>query len=582
MRKNDFIIVGILVVLMFTWGHIFPSAKPAAKPAVEENAGQVAPPPSTDEKASEPVLTAAVEAEENAPEAARVQETLVTRAPEQLKTLSNESIELTVSSHGGAVVSAVLKDYPEANEPDSPPLTLDFSSAPALRYDGLARVDGTFAEIDGGLLYTAPLGDGRILKRTFQLEGEYLLTVEDEFINSSDTPWALPALCLPTGPMANPAGVSGMRGVSTLGIDTFASTGGVTHWGKKFRRMNKGADAFTSTPEMLADIYPNAPKTADWIAAKNKFFVQILTPKDSGSVSGFDFSVRRDGEGKKMTAAEVTGALQFDSELIGANESLNRTVHTYIGPKDFSSLKDLGMEQSAVMEFKSTGFWKFMNPIMYPIKLGLLWGLTHFALFGSYGFAILILTVIVRVIFWPLTHKSTESMQRMQEAQPQLKAIQAKYKDNPQVMQQKTMAFYKENKINPMGGCLPMFIQIPVFIALFRVLRSAIELRFSKFLWIHDLSEPENLFAGMIPVVGSLNILPLLMAATMAWQQKLTTGSSPAATPEQQQQKKMMAVMMPIMMLFFFYSMPSGLVLYWTTSQVIMIVQLMTKKKKTA
>ena len=148
------------------------------------------------------------------------------------------------------------------------------------------------------------------------------------------------------------------------------------------------------------------------------------------------------------------------------------------------------------------------------------------------------------------------------------------------------MALYKENKVNPMGGCLPMFIQIPVFIALFRVLRSAIELRFSKFLWIRDLSEPENLFAGKftIPIIGwnSINILPILMAITMMWQQKLTTGANAAATPEQQQQQKMMAVMMPVMMLFFFYSMPSGLVLYWTTSQVVMIAQLMIKKKKAA
>jgi len=138
------------------------------------------------------------------------------------------------------------------------------------------------------------------------------------------------------------------------------------------------------------------------------------------------------------------------------------------------------------------------------------------------------------------------------------------------------MALYKEHKVNPMGGCLPMFIQIPVFIALFSVLRSAIELRFSKFLWISDLSEPENLFAGMVPIVGSLNILPILMAATMMWQQRLTPTAGDA------QQQKMMAVMMPVMMLFFFYGMPSGLVLYWTTSQVLMIAQMLIRKKKEA
>jgi YidC/Oxa1 family membrane protein insertase len=274
---------------------------------------------------------------------------------------------------------------------------------------------------------------------------------------------------------------------------------------------------------------------------------------------------------------EVSSALQFDPEIIAANDTFSRTVRTYIGPKDFSFLKTQGMDQVEVMEFKSTGLWSFMNPVMFPIKKALLWGLTAlYAVVRNYGVAIMLLTIIVRVIFWPITHKGTESMRRMQALQPQLKEIREKYKDNPQRMQQETMAFYKENKVNPMGGCLPMFIQIPVFIALYTVLRSAIELRFSKFLWISDLSEPENLFAGMVPIVGSLNILPLLMAGTMMLQQKFT----PTAGDPQQQ--KMMAVMMPIMMLFFFYSMPSGLVLYWTTSNLLMIVQMLIKKKKQA
>jgi YidC/Oxa1 family membrane protein insertase len=117
-----------------------------------------------------------------------------------------------------------------------------------------------------------------------------------------------------------------------------------------------------------------------------------------------------------------------------------------------------------------------------------------------------------------------------------------------------------------------MFVQIPVFIALFTVLRNAIELRYAGFLWIADLSAPENLFMGKVPFVNSLNILPLVMSASMVWQQKMTSPAT-AATPEQQQQQKMMMIMMPLMMLFFFYSMPSGLVLYWTTSNLLMIAQ---------
>ena len=570
MKKNDFIIVAILVVMMFGWMKYYPAIEKKYFPRPEQPVEQAA--PGAEEKAVveeqpveqtvEPVVTEVVEA------APAVEAIDIPQVPEELLTLSNEQIELTVSSHGGAVVSAVLKNYPELNEEDSGPVVLDFEAAPALRYDGLPLLGGTLEQVGDTLVCTAPLGSGQTFKRTLKLEGEYLLTVEDEFVNSANVPWALPALRLPTGPMANPEGTSSMKGMTTLGVDSFAPVDGVNHWGKKFRKMAKGLQQFTSTPELIA------PRPTDWIAAKNKFFVQILTP--AGGAEAFDLSVRREGEGKRLTAAEVSAALQFDGELIAANETFTRSTRAYIGPKDFSFLKTQGMEQTEVMEFKSTGFWKFMNPIMYPIKRALLWGLIHFAPFGNYGIAILLLTVIIRVLFWPLTHKGTESMKRMQALQPQMQALKEKYKDNPQRMQQETMALYKEHKVNPMGGCLPMFIQIPVFIALFSVLRSAIELRFSKFLWISDLSEPENLFAGMVPIVGSLNILPILMAATMMWQQRLTPTAGDA------QQQKMMAVMMPVMMLFFFYGMPSGLVLYWTTSQVLMIAQMLIRKKKEA
>lgn len=570
MKKNDFIIVAILVVMMFGWMKYYPALERKyfprpEQPAVEatsmspENEGK----PSPATEAADPVqekIEAAV--------APAVSEAVQPSEPEQFWTLENDHIELSVSSYGGAVVSAVLKNYPELNEEDSGPVVLNFETAPALRYDGLPLAAGTFEQIGEDLIYMAPLGDGQVFTRTLKLEGEYLLTVEDAFVNRSDIPWVLPELRLPTGPMSNPEGTTAMKGLSTLGVDSFSPVDGVSHWGKKLRKLAPDLLQFTSTPELIA------PQPVDWVAAKNKFFVQILTPE--GGANAFDLSVLREGEGKKKVAAEVSAALQFDEELIAANETFTRATRAYIGPKDFGFLKTQGMEQTEVMEFKSIGFWKFMNPIMYPIKRALLWGLIHFAPFGNYGIAILLLTIIIRVLFWPLTHKGTESMKRMQALQPQMKAIKEKYKDNPQRQQQETMALYKEHKVNPMGGCLPMFIQIPVFIALFSVLRSAIELRFSKFLWISDLSEPENLFAGMIPVIGSLNILPLLMSATMMWQQKLTPTAGDA------QQQKMMAVMMPVMMLFFFYSMPSGLVLYWTTSQVLMIAQMLIRKKKEA
>ncbi|MCB1102394.1 MAG: membrane protein insertase YidC, partial [Kiritimatiellae bacterium] len=187
------------------------------------------------------------------------------------------------------------------------------------------------------------------------------------------------------------------------------------------------------------------------------------------------------------------------------------------------------------------------------------------------GFSIMLLTFMNKVIFWPITHKSTESMRKMSELQPLMTKIREKYKDNPQRQSQEMMALYKEHKVNPVGGCIPMLIQIPVFFALFVVLRIAIELRFAEFLWIKDLSSPERLieFGFALPIVGwdALNILPILMTLAMYWQQKLMpAGGDP-------QQQKIMRIMMPGMMFFMLYNFASGLALYWTTQNILVIIQ---------
>jgi YidC/Oxa1 family membrane protein insertase len=164
----------------------------------------------------------------------------------------------------------------------------------------------------------------------------------------------------------------------------------------------------------------------------------------------------------------------------------------------------------------------------------------------------------------------------MQAIQPKVTALREKYKKDPQRMNREVMALYKENKVNPMAGCLPMLVQIPVFIGLFTVLRSAVELRFANFLWISDLSEPEGLLRGVLPFPESgLNVLPVYMTVTMVLQQQLTpTAGDP-------QQKKMM-MFMPVIMLLLFYGMPSALVLYWSTSQTLAIVQLLLQRRQSA
>jgi YidC/Oxa1 family membrane protein insertase len=164
-------------------------------------------------------------------------------------------------------------------------------------------------------------------------------------------------------------------------------------------------------------------------------------------------------------------------------------------------------------------------------------------------------------------------MKAMQKFQPLISKLREKYKDDPQRLNAETMKLYKEHKINPFAGCLPMVVQIPVFFALFTMLRSAVELRGASFLWIKDLSQPDTIWshtlAFALPIVGDtlkLNPLPIAMGASMIWQMKLTPSGG---DPKQQQ----MMMFMPLMMLYFFYSSSSGLVLYWTVQQFLSIAQ---------
>jgi len=574
MNKKDLPLLIGAIALMFLWMKFYPAIEQKYFPRSEQPSEQIYPAGG----GTNEVADVAVAAE---PEIVPVAEAIVKRTveavvetdlpPETRLMLYNDEVEVTVSSYGGTVVSVQLENYPALNEEESESVILDFSKAPALRYDRLPKA-GTLRSEGDTLVYEVSLGDGHIFRRTLRLAESYLLTVEDRFINTGADVWRLPELTLATGPMSNPTNTTAMRGVSSLGIDSFSAVEGVQHWhkqfGKLFKRVSSQAPEITTTSETLMQ------RPVDWAAVKNKFFVQILTPEDGAA--SLNLYVKRNMEEKRFPPETVAALLEFDDADIEAGGELTRSHRYYAGPKQYDFLKSQGMEQIEVMEFKSIGFWKFMNPVMVPLKKLLLWLLIHIGgWIRSYGVAIILITVIMRILFWPITHKGTESMKRMQALQPEMKAIKEKFKDNPKKQQEETMALYKKHKVNPMGGCLPMFVQIPVFIALFTVLRSAIELRFSKFLWIADLSEPENLFAGMIPVIGSLNILPILMAATMMWQQKLTPSGAGDA-----QQQKMMAIMMPVMMLFFFYTMPSGLVLYWTTSQILMIVQMLVRKKK--
>ncbi len=521
--------------------------------------------------------------------------------PEKEVTFETSAIRMTVSSWGGAIKCVDLTRYRESTDEDSPVLELDLRTLPALSLSGISGLTTNYDfEIERtvdreGLIIRRETDYGLLFERTIRSVDGYNFSVEDVLKNRSGATLDVPSYQVATGPMT-PVETKAMTRMTYLGIDTLSEVGGenVIHWAKKGPEGNKasltdrfrgggasgGCAAFRGSPdEMLPrSIEVEIDDAADWIAPKNKFFVQILDP-ETETGGGFVVKAMRhvlDSEDpdipdtwvgsaqlKKVYAAVKTHPLSLDS-----GEQITRKYTYYVGPKKFDILKSFNSQQKRIMEF---GFFRPICELLLVV-LNKINGLFH-----NYGIAIIILTVIVRVVFWPITHKSTESMKKMQKIQPLVSEIREKYKDKPQKMNQEVMALYKEHKVNPAAGCLPILVQIPVFIALFTMLRSAVELRFAGFLWISDLSEPERLldFGFAIPIIGwdSLNILPLLMTAVTFAQQRLT----PTAGDSQQQ--KMMAFM-PVFLLVFFYNMPAGLILYWTTSQLIAVVQMGMQRRK--
>ncbi len=219
----------------------------------------------------------------------------------------------------------------------------------------------------------------------------------------------------------------------------------------------------------------------------------------------------------------------------------------YVGPKEYDRLKAAGHELERAVDFG--WFTVIAKPLFVALKY-------FYKLVGNWGWAIIILTVIIKVLFAPLTHKSQKSMKRMQKLQPLFAELKEKYKGDPAKLNKEMMELYKKHKVNPMGGCLPMLIQIPVFIALYRVLGNSIELRHAPFMfWLHDLSAKDPYY-----------VLPILMGVSMLVMQKMTPTTM---DPKQ----NMMMMLMPVIMVFMFISLPSGLVLYFTVSNLLSMAQ---------
>jgi len=287
----------------------------------------------------------------------------------------------------------------------------------------------------------------------------------------------------------------------------------------------------------------------EWLALKNKYYSIIARP-------GFTPS----GVFTKNIKGQPLIGFIVDDERILPGETKTYDFLLYIGPTEINELQKVDKSFGKALNFG----------IFTGISLVLLKALKFFyGLFHNYGIAILLLTCCVSLLLFPLSFKSLKSMRRLQELQPHIEKVRSQHKGNPSKLNKEIMELYRRYNVNPMGGCFPIFLQMPIFIALYQTLMRSVELKGATFLWIKDLSMPDAFFPlpFTIPFLGNaINLLPILMIGAMIVQQKMSQMKAGASQSDQQ---KMMASIMPIMFGFIFYSLPSGLVLYWLTNTVL-------------
>ena len=301
--------------------------------------------------------------------------------------------------------------------------------------------------------------------------------------------------------------------------------------------------------------------SVSWAATRTKYFTAVIIPERSSSNR-----VMLKSSGKTTIDGELYKSYEvsLDVPVVNSSGSSIHTFTVYLGPISADILQSYQVDLQKMMNFG----WGFIRPIGRAV----LWSFVKLhAIIPNYGFVIIIFSILIKILVYPLTHKSYVSMKKMQDLQPVIAELKEKYKNDQPTMQKKQMQLFKEKGVNPLGGCLPMLIQMPLLFALFTVFRSTIELRGAEFIWwITDLSSQDTLFTlpFSLPIYGpNVNFLPIFMGFTMYLLQKYSGQSS---TSEQQ---KLMGYFMPVFMVLFFNTFPSGLNLYYSLFNIFSVIQ---------
>ncbi len=486
-------------------------------------------------------------------------ETAETLEPEQFEQPANVPVQkgrdivvetnkyrAVISETGGGVKSFKLKKYLETADPDSAlkelistesyrdlPLYFSWGVEPKRAQIPLFTADHESLKVEDGesrtLTMTAQLSSGLQMIRRMTFDPDrYMIDMTVDIENFSATPLqGSPYLSLTNRPF----GATSQRYL-------FSGTAALIDG--KLQEI-KPKDLEKASQTLQGDI--------TWAAFEGTYFMTGVVPENQSSQT-----LKLSAEGEI-----VHTLLLSPEEIIPVAGHQQYNYQVYFGPKRITTLRAAGHDLERIINFG--WFDKIARPALYLLNF-------FYSYVGNYGVAIILVTVLIKLLFWPIAQKGLKSMKNMQKIQPKMAKLKEKYKNDSARLNQEMMNLYKTYKVNPLGGCLPMVLQIPVFFGLYKVLLQAIELRHAPFmLWINDLSAPDRLMIGVdIPFLGGIPVLTLLMGASMFLQQRMTP------TPVDSTQAKIM-MFLPVIFTFMFLNFASGLVLYWLVNNLLSIAQ---------
>ena len=485
--------------------------------------------------------------------------------PEKIETLGNSDVELHLTNRGGGIREAVLlKQVAEKgqrvilNSPECAPIgaIIEQPSAPALPEFTASSQSNSAVQFERTTPEQITTRKKFFFPPSTEKKDNFIIGLDVDLENRGPKPYQTAGYFVALGSAA-PIHPKDYPSYTRLVwcIDGKAKGIDVGWFG--------GGSGFLGMGQRAARLfYEQNIAGAEWVAVSDQFFTTLMAPltAKANQVWGRRFDVTRAPDQKLLG---IEGALGMPGFQLQPGQTYSARFEIYAGPKLYHRLAQLPHNEAEIMDF---GMFKIVCQFLLNFM-----NLLHSWL-GNYAAAILALTTIIKLVLWPIQNRANRSMRQMSALSPKMQELREKYKDDPTRMNQEVMKLYKSYGINPVGGCLPMVIQIPIFFGLFKMLGQAVELRNAKFLWVKDLSQPDTV--GHLPFLGwPINIIPLCMAATQIWLMQMTPKTGDAT-----QRRVMMFT--PLIFLFICYNFAAALALYYTTQNLFSILQFYQNKRQ--